>query len=179
MKKSRIWILFAILTIQVATSSCFQKFYSTNTVQQVTSAHVDSAIAEGRHFILHYRDTVFAMNAMSRQGDTLTALLAPVPEGWRVGLNPRTQSKNLMAGKDQAELLNQVHLYYNTNYLPVPGQEKVELSLAGMWRMDKYGLDKQSTNQSTAMSILGIVIPLAVIVGLVIAVGNMPISLGN
>ena len=105
MKKNYTALTAVLLMSMLVQTGCFQKFYATNTRTQVTSADVDSLLSPHRHIILHYTDTIFALNAIQVNEGILLASRSPLPTAWSKGLDPQFPDKNRVPAEELAEVL--------------------------------------------------------------------------
>ena len=83
--------------------------------------------------------------------------------------NPKGEFGNDMARRDKGQALNEVHIYTNSSF---DGNPQVNLEISQINRMDVYGKDKKSTRESTIVSVVGITVGVAAIVGAAVMVGN-------
>lgn len=156
-----------MLLLMFSLSSCFQKFYKTNTVSTTDSATLQKLVDENKTFIIHtpeevvsFRNATVSFDVFSGDKDVLT----PANEKH---LNSLPESPNHLKKKESKVVLKEVHLYTRSTF---PANGKMNLDINKIYRIDVYGLDKKATRDSRILSIAGIGIGVGVIVGITVAV---------
>jgi hypothetical protein len=175
--------VFAILFLLCGgLSSCFQKFYQTNTVHVTDAATLDKLQSEHKLFIVHTPTIAFALKNVKVDSTTLSGTREMINPKFITYSNPTGETGNKMARRDKGQALNEVHFYTNSSF---DSSSQVNLQISQIDRMDVYGQDKKSNRESTILSVVGITVGTAAIVGAVILVGNemstikIPVNLGG
>ncbi len=163
----------AFLSIAVITlicSSCFRNFYSTNSTQHIDSATLVKLIVAQKYFILHdlSHDRQYALNNIKISDETLTAKPGPLDANHNLHEHPSTTGANPFPVKDKDFVLYEVHLYSQN---PIADTALVHIPLKDFTRIDVYQLDKARTTRATILSVVGVTLTTAVVVG-IIAVGS-------
>jgi ABC-type antimicrobial peptide transport system permease subunit len=160
---------FSLFLLIGSLSSCFQKFYKTNTVATTDSATLHKLVAENKTFILHtpegpvaVKNAVVSSDSFSGDKDVLN------PESDKY-LNPVAYKPNRLNMKKSEVVLNEVHLYTKSSF---PGNGKVNLDINQIYRIDVYGFDKKATRDSRMVSIFCITVGVGAVVVVVAIFAN-------
>jgi hypothetical protein len=173
----KFYLILIMLTSSL--SSCFQKFYSTNTVTETKTDTLKKLSDEKKVFIVHAPDAVFVMKHMTVNDETVSGDSVTLNPLYEKYLNPRVDSPNRIVSHQKDLVLNQVHIY--THGL-VRENGKMSMGIEQIYRLDVYKMDKEATSKSTTISIVGIsVVVGAIIAAVAIAASNMTFGggLGN
>ena len=154
--------IYALLFLLVFTlSSCFQKYYNTNTVGKTDPGTLEKLQAEHKSFIVHTPDTSFALKNVTIDQEIISGNQTTLDPQYEKYLVAKTEGANRLRMKESGIILNEVHLYTNSEF---SGKEKVNLAVNQIFRMDVYGFDHAATKKSRAFSIIGIaVVPVTAI----------------
>jgi hypothetical protein len=144
-------LLFVFLT---SLTSCFQKFYGTNTVSKTDTSAIQQLIVQKKYFIIHSPDGIFMAKHPVIVNNNFVADLDSLKEPFEKYLNPKVAKPNHFGRKDNLIVLNQVHLFGDSSTITTNG--KLNLSMNQIYRMDVYQIDKGAGRQSTVLGILGI-----------------------
>lgn len=158
-----------MLLLMFSLTSCFQKFYKTNTVSTTDSATLHKLVDENKTFILHTPDETFSLKNATVSADVFGGdkeVLLPVYEKH---LNALPNSPNRLKMKESGVVLNEVHLYTRSSF---PAGSKVNLDINQIYRIDVYDFDKKATRDSRTVSIVGITVGVGAIVGTVAIVAS-------
>jgi hypothetical protein len=151
---------FSLFFLIGSLSSCFQKFYTTNTRDTTNSATLEKLQAEGKKFIVHTPDAAFVLKKPAINGDYLSGIADSLEPKYRNYLNPEADSANRIRGGQRDMVLKQVHLYVNNISM---ANGRVSLDIGKITRMDVYDMDKLATKRSRTGSIVGISLVVGVI----------------
>jgi hypothetical protein len=166
-----------MLLLMFSLTSCFQKYYKTNTVATTDSATLKKLVDEKKTFVVHCPDGAFTVKNISVGTDDLSGerdVLNPVTEKY---LNPVPNDPNHLSMKQSQFVLNEVHLYTTISF---PASGKVNLDINHIYRIDVYEFDKKATRQSRTLGIVGITVGAGAIVGLaVIAATSFETGMSN
>jgi hypothetical protein len=158
-------------------SSCFRKYYSTNTVTETKTDSLKKLNDEKKVFIVHAPDAVFEMKHITVTNETVSGdsvTLNPLYEHY---LNPRVDSSNRIVTHKKDLVLNQVHIY--THGL-TRENGKMSMGIEQIYRLDVYKFDKEASQQSTTISIVGLAALTGAIIGVAaIVANNAPESLSG
>jgi hypothetical protein len=156
-----------MLLLMFSLTSCFQKFYKTNTVAKTDSQTLQKLVAEKKSFIVHNPDGAFAVKNITVDGDAFRGEKAALNPATEKYMNPSPTERNHLNMKQSKMVFNEVHLY-TTNVFPAGGNVNVDINQ--IYRIDVYDFDKKATRESRALSIVGISLSAAgLIVGIVAA----------
>ena len=158
-----------MILMMFSLSSCFQKFYKTNTVATTDSATLHTLIAENKTFILHTPDGPFAVQNASVSTDMFSGDKGVLNPGYDKYLNPNPNDPNRLNMKKSGVVLNEVHLYTKNSF---PGNGKVNLDINQIFRVDVYGFDKKATRDSRTLGYVGIAVGVGAVVGVVAIAAN-------
>jgi hypothetical protein len=150
-------------------SSCFQKFYTTNTKDTTNSATLKSLQSEGKIFIVHSTDADFVLNNPTVVGESFAGYADSLTPKLKNYLNPEADSANWIYRGQRDLVLNQVHLYANGIFID---HGKVNLDIGKIYRMDVYSPDALATKRSRTASIVGI----SIVVGVIVTMGAFAAS---
>jgi hypothetical protein len=155
---------YAILILLVTSqSSCFKKYYQTNTTHKVDSAALGQLQLEQKNFVIQTPDTSFALNNVRVSGDSLTGEMALLnPKNHRL-LNPQQETQNEMSRADKVLCVSEVHLYTDSSFIR-SGQAAIAINR--ITRMDVYSLDKKAIRASRVTGV--VVITASVALGVVV-----------
>jgi hypothetical protein len=142
-------------------SSCFQKFYKTNTVATTDSATLNKLVTENKSFILHTPDGAFAVTNPAVDADVFSGDKTALNPEYDKYLNPIPNDPNRLNMKKSGEVLNEVHLYTNNLFT---GTGKINLGINQIYRVDVYQFDKKVTRNSRTLGIIGITVGSGVVV---------------
>lgn len=165
----RFQIHVIMILLMFSLSSCFQKFYSTNTETTTDSATLHKLVAENKIFILHTPEGPFAMKNVVVTSEVFTGDKGGLDPAYDKYLNPVANTPNRLNMKKSEVVLNEVHLYTKESF---SGSEKVNLDIHQIYRMDVYGFDKKATRDSRTLGIVGITVGVGLTVGAVAIVAN-------
>jgi hypothetical protein len=166
-----------MILLMLSLSSCFQKFYKTNTVAATDSVTLNKLVAENKIFILHAADGAFTVLNPAVDADVFTGDKAPLNPAYDKYNDPKSDEPNHLNMKKSGVVLKEVHLYTNTSFA---GTGKINLGINQIYRMDVYQFDKKATKDSRILSIVGLsVIPGVIIIGGVAAASSFDNSMHN
>jgi hypothetical protein len=133
---------FLLFLLSSSLSSCFQQFYQTNTAIHTDSSILEKLRAEHKMFIIHTADSVFVLKNPAVNNEILSGNMDSLRHGYRKHLSPFADTTNKIGPHQRSMVLNEVHLYTNT---VTQKNEKINMEIGQIYRMDVYGLDKRST----------------------------------
>jgi hypothetical protein len=161
LREFKFYLILIVLTGSL--SSCFQKYYSTNSVTETKADTLKKLSDEKKVFIVHAPDAVFEMKHMTVTNETVSGDSITLNPLYEYYLNPRVDSPNRIVTRKKDLVLNQVHIYTHG----LTGENgKMSMGIEQIYRLDVYKFDKEASQQSTTMSIVG----LAALTGAIIAV---------
>ena len=167
--KFRDLIVFSLIVISLLCGGCFRHFYSTNTVNQIDSATLVKLIGAQKYFILHdlSHNRQYALNNIKILNENLVAGKGPLLSEHEFYEHPTKSDHNAFPAKNQDIVLYEVHLYTQN-----AGTDSlhVNIPLKDFGRIDVYELDKKSTNNARAGSIVGITLTTATIIVAIAAI---------
>jgi ABC-type antimicrobial peptide transport system permease subunit len=163
----RFEIYALMLLLMFSLSSCFQKFYKTNTVATTDSATLTKLVAENKTFILHTPDSAFEVKNPTVATDAFSGEKAALNPKYHHYLDPMPNDPNRLNMKKSGVVLNEVHLYTNNIYT---GTGKINLGINQIYRVDIYEFDKKATQNSKTLGIVGISVGVGAIAFLAIVV---------
>ena len=158
-----------MILLMFSLSSCFQKFYSTNTATTTDSASLHKLVAENKIFILHTPEGPFAMKNVVVTNEEFTGDKGGLDPAYDKYLNPSPDNPNRLNMKKSEVVLNEVHLYTKNSFA---GNEKVNLDIHQIYRIDVYGFDKKATRDSRTLGIVGVTVGVGLTVGAIAIVAN-------
>jgi hypothetical protein len=162
-----------LILLVISQSSCFKKYYQTNTTHKVDSAILGQLQVEQKNFIIQTPDTSFALKNVRVSGDNLSGEMALLnPKNYRL-LNPQRETKNEMSRADKVLCVSEVHLYADSSFIR-SGQAAIAINR--ITRMDVYSLDKKAI---LASRITGIVVITASVALGVVVIAAMASSMSN
>ncbi len=151
-----------MLLMMFSLTSCFQKFYKTNTVSTTDSATLHKLVDENKTFIVHSPYDVFTVKNATVSADVFGGDKEDLLPENEKHLNASTNDPNHLKMKESGVVLNEVHLYTRSSF---PASGKVNLDINQIYRIDVYGFDKKATGDSRTLSIVGIGLGAGAIVG--------------
>lgn len=160
---------FILLLLMISQSSCFKQFYQTNTAQKTDAPVLDRLQSEHKIFIVHTPAGVFGLRDVKVSNEALEGNKFFMDPKYDRYLNPLGETANPMARRDKGMALNEVHLYTDSTF---GGSDQVVLAISQIKRIDVYGMDKKATSGSTVISIVGITVGVAAIIGAGAAAAN-------
>ena len=146
-------ILFLLITIVL--TSCFQHYFRTNTQKSVDAATIQKLLTEGKYFVVHFNNSVMAMQNIIIADDKLNADLIDLPKERLKYTEPNPDKANLVKVKAQSRTLMEVHLYSSSSR--DNQQTHLSLPLSALNRIDIYEFDAKATSRNRVLSIVGIV----------------------
>jgi len=146
--------------------SCFLHFYQTNSVDSADARSIRSLIDGNKYFILHANHRAFAFSHVEVRGDNLEGDIEPLPIEHLKYIQPEQQDRNRFPLKDKAFVLYEVHLYTQDS---IVFNSHGSIPLKHINRLDAYSLDRRATSQSRVLSIIGVTLGTALIVGTIAA----------
>lgn len=146
--------ILLLLLIVPAFSSCFQHYYKANSRTQTDAAQIEKLKTENKYFIVHYNDKITGTQNISLSENTLQFEATALPKEHSYYTSASPDKSNVIRIKHKAATLKEVHLYTNTAF-PV-NQDRVQLPLAVINRIDVYEFDEKATKRSTTWSIIGL-----------------------
>jgi hypothetical protein len=155
-------------------SSCFQKFYKTNTVYKTDSTTLQKLVDEKKSFIVHSPQGIFVIKNPSVGVGIFVGEKAAVTSDNKKFLHPSPDKGNRFPKNQSDEVLNEVHLYTSVE---MPPGKKLGLNLNYIYRVDVYGFDKEATKDSGTSSIVGITLGVAFVVAVAIAAATFTVHL--
>ncbi len=156
---------FCFFLLMGSLSSCFQKYYATNTRDATNAATLKVLQSEGKIFIVHSMDGAFVMSNPSVVGNSFSGYADSLTPRLRKHLDPEADSANRIRGGQDDLVCKQVHLYVDSIS---QDHGRVNLDITKIHRVDVYGLDKAATKSSTISSIVGISIVAGLITSMAI-----------
>jgi hypothetical protein len=163
----KVFILLALLSGSL--SSCFKHYYQTNSVKTTDASALKQLQAQGKLFIVHTPTYAFALKNITIDSIIMSGTIEDLNPKSDAYLNPGTDFGNKLARKDEAAALNEVHFYTNSSF---DGSNLVNLEIKQINRMDVYGRDKKANRESSILSVVGITVGTAAIVGVAAAAAN-------
>jgi hypothetical protein len=160
LQRFQVYVLMFLLVFSL--SSCFQKYYNTNTAVKTDPATLEKFRSENKLFIVHTPEGPFALKNVTVSGDMIYGDKAPLNSSYDKYLNPESEGSNHLQMSKSDVVLNQVHLYTNSEF---SGSGKVDLKIADIFRTDAYGFDKNATKKSSVASVVGIVVTTGAVIG--------------
>jgi len=158
-----------MLLLMFSLTSCFQKFYKTNSVATTDSVTLQKLVVENRSFILHTPEGPFALQNASVNSNIFSGDKGALNPKYDRYLNPKPNDPNSLSRKYSDVVLNEVHLYTRSSFT---GNGKVNLDINQIYRVDVYGFDKKATRDSRTLGIVGITVGVGAIVGVVAIAAN-------
>ena len=158
-----------MILLMFSLSSCFQKFYKTNTVATTDSATLNKLVAENKTFIVHSPDQVFTVKNATVSVDVFGGDKEALSPANEKNLNTSPTTPNHLKMKESAVVLNEVHIYTRSSF---PPSGKVNLDINQIYRVDVYGFDKKATRESRTLGIVGITVGVGAVVGAVAIVAS-------
>lgn len=160
---------FFLFLLISSLSSCFKKFYKTNTVATTDSATLCRLVAENKIFILHTNEGAFALKDPTVNENFVVGTAEMTNPKYAKYLNPKKQEGNRLSMSKKEEVLNQVHLYTGGSII---SNGKINLEINRISRIDVYGFDEKATKNSRITSIVGIGLGVGAIIGIGIIASN-------
>jgi hypothetical protein len=160
-----------MLLLMFSLSSCFQKYYKTNTMTVTDSANLQKLINEKKSFIIHGPDGVLAVKNAKVGTDAFYGdkeALNPISKKYVSSLADSSYRLNM---KHSGIVLNEVHLYSNC---PLPTAENVTLNINQIYRVDVNEFDKKATKDAKTLSIVGISGAFVAVVAIIASGGHSP-----
>jgi len=162
---------FTLFVFITTLSSCFQKFYDTNTVGKTDSETLKALQAEDKMFIIHTPDDAFVLKNIAVNDDVLSGNRDSPTTKYSKYLNPPSDTANNIRPLLKEMVLNEVHLYTKAVFRR---NKKVNIEIGQIYRMDVYGLDEKATKESTRGGKLGITGGVGLIIGIIaVAAGGI------
>ncbi len=158
-----------LFLLMFSLTSCFQKFYKTNTVTTTDSATLHKLVDENKSFIVHTPEGPFAVKNAIVSTDVFSGDKEALNPAYDKYLNPLPNDPNHLSMKKSGVVLNEVHLYTRSSF---PANGKVNLDINQIYRIDVYGFDKKATRESRTVSIVGITVGVGAVVGMVAIVAS-------
>jgi len=158
-----------VAILLISQSSCFKKYYQTNTTYKVEAAALEQLDSSKKLFILHTPDGTFSLKNVKVSGDTLSGYKGLLDPKNNIFLNPAKDTGNRISNKYLKACISEVHLYTDSSF---NGMDHVMLAIRQIHRMDVYGKDMQAINNSKIGSFFAIGIGVAVIIGIVADFAN-------
>jgi len=167
LQRFQIYVLMFMLVFSL--SSCFQKYYNTNTAAKTDPATLEKFRSENKLFIVHTPDGAFALKNITVNAEMISGDKAPLNSSYDKYLNPESEGANHLQMSKSDVVLNQVHLYTNSEF---SGSGKVDLKITDIFRTDAYGFDKVATKKSSVGSVVGIVVTTGAVIGVAALAAN-------
>ena len=167
LQRFQIYVLMLLMVFSL--SSCFQKYYNTNTASKADPVTLEKLQVEKKLFILHTPGGAFPLKDISVDRDMISGVKASPDSRMEKCLVSKTVGTHRFRMKEKDMVLNEVHLYTNMEFSEV---EKVNLGINQIFRMDVYGFDKKATNESKVISIVGITVAVGAVVGAAAILNN-------
>jgi hypothetical protein len=158
-----------MLLLMFSLTSCFQKFYKTNTVATTDSATLHKLVDENKTFIVHTLEGPFAIRNATVSVDVFSGEKEALNPEYDKYLNPVANNPNRLNMRKSEAVLNEVHLYTKSSF---PANGKVNLDINQIYRIDVYGFDKKATRDSRTVGIIGVTVGVGAIVGVVAIAAN-------
>ena len=164
------WLFFLVISL----SSCFQKYYNTNTTTKTDAGTLEKLKAENKMFIVHTQEGVFVLKNPMVNDEIISGCRDLLKPKYKKYLNPVADTANKVKPHERDMVLNEVHLYTNAAFL---GNEKINIEIGQIYRMDVYGLDIVATKKSSTDGIVGITLGVGLIIGIImVAASNIHIG---
>jgi hypothetical protein len=160
---------FFFLLLTVSLSSCFQKFYKTNTAYSADAATLQKLVDEKKSFIVHSPQGVFAVKNVSVGAEDFTGEKISLNPDTKKYLNPSLDKNNHLEKKESGMVLNEVHLYTS---IDLPAGDNLNLGINHIYRVDLYGLDKEATRDSRTLSIVGLGLGAGLVVAIIVGAAS-------
>lgn len=161
--KGRI-IVCAIFVIAHGTGC--MNYYKINS-SKVANMIDDTALNKNsKNYIVHFKDTSYALNSASVSNNTLAGSLTPLSEQQVKYLHPTSRKKNRYYRKDRNNVLNQVHIFAETVDVPQNMQMSMPVSA-----ISAVHYNEKNESATTGSHILGVGITLfaVILIGSLIA----------
>ena len=168
LQRFQVYALMLLLVFSL--SSCFQKFYNTNTVSRTDPATLQKFQMEKKLFIVHTPDGPFALSNVIVDKEMISGDKGTLDPQFEKYLMPKSEGTNRLQMSKSGTVLNEVHLYTNSEF---NGNGKVNLGINDIFRMDAYSFDKAATKKSRVISIVALTaIPVAAITTVALMASN-------
>ena len=146
---------FVLALFACSLSSCFKRYYQTNTTQTVDARTLEQLQAQKKLFIIHTPVSAFALKNVKVDSSTLSGIKDSLGAQYDPYLNPLSDKADPMARKDREMALYEVHIYTKTVF---ESNDPVNLNISQIDRMDVYGKDIDANRKSNMESIIGITV---------------------
>ncbi|MEJ7586725.1 MAG: hypothetical protein WKI04_04095 [Ferruginibacter sp.] len=164
------------LFTSTALDSCFSHFYKTNSIARTDTSSVHQLLARGKYFILHANNANFALiNPKMNSGNLEGEAYKLAPEHL-LYLDPRKTFANRYAKKNEAFVLNEVHLYTRDS---ISYESHVSLPVKDFYKFDVYSLDEKTTRNSKVKSAIGLAGITAGVIGAVAIIAAVDNDFGE
>src|SRR6266487_1237368 len=163
-KKIKGRIIIILMTV-VILSGCFQHYFRTHTQTKADEATIQQLMSINKYFIIHLKNRVAGVENLTVSNDKIEANLISLPPEHLKYLDPETNRTNRVKLKDKTTTLMEVHLYTSTQI--DAGQNHLSLPLSSFDRIDIYEFDKKATTANHVLSIVGVTVVVASVVGLI------------
>lgn len=155
--------ILVLTLIAVSLSSCFQQFYKTNTTSKMDAVSFEQLETQNKVFFVHTPEEIFMLKDAKLDKYVLTGKIESMNPKYEKYMNPIANSANRYPKSEKDIALSQVHVYTNNTF---PGESNINLTMNQIFRMDVYIRDMAATKRSKVISIVGIVAPVAIVVGI-------------
>ena len=169
-------LLITVMAISLL-SSCSNYYKAALGSKPITASGIENLKTEKRYFILRDSNQAFAMNNITFSPDqkTMQCTLGDLPFEHKLHLTSRNlkYNKTNFTDEDQTPVLNEVHIYINSNGNTVAGAYTLPLD-----RVDKIEIlekDKAKTRASYGVGIAVGAVGAAILVGGIIAAVSVPV----
>ncbi|HXB92342.1 MAG TPA: hypothetical protein VNU72_08635 [Puia sp.] len=156
------WLILILAAIGF--NSCFLHYYNTNTTDRTDGDTLQHLVNGNKYFILHANHVNYAFSHVKVNNDNIEGDISFLPEEHTNYLRPTQEIKNRFPVKDKNIVLYEVHLYTQDS-VTLDGHGAIPFK--HIYRLDAYGLDKAATSGSRVLSIVGITLATALVVGII------------
>lgn len=155
--------ILMLTLIAVSLSSCFQQFYKTNTTSKIDAVSFEQLETQNKVFFVHTPEETFVLKDTKLDKDVLTGKKESLNPKYERYMNPIADAANRYPKSEKDIALSQVHVYTNNTF---HGESNINLGMNQIFRMDVYNKDMAATRRSKVISIVGIVAPVVIVVGI-------------
>ena len=155
--------ILLLALISVSFSSCFQQFYKTNTTSKIDAVAFEQLLTLNKAFFVHTPEETFLLKDAKLDKNVLAGKQESLNPKYERYMNPVANEANRYPKREKEIALSQVHVYTNNTF---HGKPQINLAMSQIFRMDVYNKDMAATKKSKVLSIVGIVAPVVIVVGL-------------
>ena len=163
-------LIVCLLSFSMCMSSCFLKFYKTDSLATVPEEKINNLSDTDKIVIVHYNDSIFSLQQVKVNSDSIYGTIQSLDNMFRKYTSPSTEEPNKYKKKDEKIVLSQIHLYVDS---PTPRvNDQVIISSDRIKRFDWYTRDEKAIKDNRSLSIFGLVllaIPISIFLLAVVA----------